>query len=366
MKREDIYQLLAEAKSALATTHPDAKSIKDKVDEKTNTQYEKCVRRIFGVTPLSGNLKLPSDAKSIITKVRESKKKSTLRMYARSVRHISMQILQSKLKDADIAQRQGNWVEVERIVSLPSFKALTKLSPMLPAEYSENWEAESGRKGKKSSLLRLPKDWREQMCVRSKGQFRVPMILCMLTGARPVEFEYGIQLRLTGDSLIVGILGAKVTENAGQKFRVFKLAKHSLTLELIKYLKFDDKDKALVKVKNGNSITTHMREVGNKIWPRRKESITCYTARHAMAAECKQAVYEGANTDLVSQVLGHVVDKTATYYGNRFQTGGVSVVPSDVNVPRQVRRKTQQRSKERRSEGKMPSQKAMAMAPTKL
>jgi len=31
------------------------------------------------------------------------------------------------------------------------------------------------------------------------------------------------------------------------------------------------------------------RAVGKKIWPKRKESITVYTARHAMAADCKAA-----------------------------------------------------------------------------
>ena len=55
-----------------------------------------------------------------------------------------------------------------------------------------------------------------------------------------------------------------------------------------------------------------MREVGMKLWPRRKENITAYTIRHAMAADCKAAITQGADPNLVSQVLGHVVDKTAS------------------------------------------------------
>jgi len=72
------------------------------------------------------------------------------------------------------------------------------------------------------------------------------------------------------------------------------------------------RDVMLVKVEHGNSVTTYMRKIGKKLWPRKKQSITVYTARHAMAADCKAGIHEGIYPDLVSQVLGHVVDKTSS------------------------------------------------------
>ena len=103
----------------------------------------------------------------------------------------------------------------------------------------------------------------------------------------------------------------------------------------------------------GNSVTTHMRSVGKKIWPLKKEAITVYTARHAMASDCKAAVDNGASKDLVSQVLGHIVDKTATYYGTRFHSGKGSVAPSEIVVPKPIKHIYPGRSVKRKTDGTM-------------
>ncbi|MDZ4142022.1 MAG: hypothetical protein U1C48_08460 [Methylotenera sp.] len=357
MDRAEIYQIINNAKKTLLPSHQNAASIKTKVTDKAGKQYLKCAQRIFGINSETNQLVLPDDANIVINIIKQVRKKSTLRMYARSVRHVAMYNLYTLLKEADSAQRDKNWSKVEKIVSHPNFTVLITLSEMLPSSYTENWQAEAPRKGKKSSLLRLPEDWREQMFAISSGQFTIPMLVCMLSGCRPAELEKGVIIKLDKSSLYIHISGAKVKENAGQEFRVFKLTEHPLTKELINSLDFNDRNEALVKVDNGNSVTTHMRKLGKSIWPRRKESITVYTARHAMAAACKQAIFQGADPDLVSQVLGHIVDKTATYYGNRFQSSGISVAPTTVKVPKPIRQKAHARSQVRRADGKMPSQK---------
>lgn len=102
-----------------------------------------------------------------------------------------------------------------------------------------------------------------------------------------------------------------------------------------------------VAVNHGNSLTTHLRSKAKALWPARKESITTYSARHALAADCKKAIHDGADPDLVSQVLGHVVDKTASYYGSISQSGGISVAPTDVVVPKGIRHKAKERNKRR-------------------
>ena len=357
MTREEIYKLIADAKQALKPANQDAANVNTKVTGKAQVQYIKDVARIFGRNPDNKKITLPKDAHLIIQIVQQSKKITTLRKYARSVRHASINNLNEHLNKIEEGQRCGNWLKVEKIVSTPEFKALTDLSGMLPADYRENWAPTIKRKSKKTSLSRLPKDWREKMVEKSEGQFRIPMMIAFLSGVRPEELQKGVQVKLFNNCLYVHIKGAKVKENAGQEYRQFKLAYHPLTDLLIKLLKENGQSEMLVKVDKGNSVTNHMRAVGKKIWPKRKESITAYTARHAMAADCKSAIVNGADPDLVSKVLGHCVDKTASFYGNRFQSGGTSVVPSDVQVPKAVRQKSKERNERRRTDNKVPSRK---------
>ena len=357
MERQEIYQLIAEAKLALRATTEYAADSKTVVTAKAQAQYLKDARRIYGVDN-SNKLSHPVEASTIIASVRKAKTKSTLRKYARSVRHIALAMMKQVLRDADKYQRSANWEDVERLVSSQQFSALVQICKMMPADYAQNWAPERKRKGKKASLARLPTNWREQMLTLSKGQYRLSMLVCMLTGCRPHEVEKGIVFKKSGSVLAVHIRGAKVTEYAGQEYRMFKLPDNELKAELLEMLRFDEKGVAVVKVKHGNSITTHMRKLGQSLWPRRKESITVYTARHAMAAACKQAIFEGAEPDLASKILGHIVDKTLSYYGNRYQAGGVNIVPTAVKVPKGVHHKSKERNIARRSNNKVPSRKS--------
>ena len=76
-----------------------------------------------------------------------------------------------------------------------------------------------------------------------------------------------------------------------------------------------------------------------------------------MAAACKAAIAGGADPDLVSQVLGHIVDETASYYGNRFQSGGRNIVPSDIKVTKAIKHKQRTRIEARKLGGEIPSKK---------
>jgi integrase len=356
--RQEVYQRIKDAKAALKPTVLFAKSVDEAVTDDANKQYLKDATRIFGVNKVTGDVCTPHDASIIVKKVQTAKTKNTLRKYARAVRYVASFFLKSVLKVAGDAQRNNNWAKVESLVSDARFEALTILASMLPADYDDhNWEAQRHRKGKKSSLLRLPEDWRELMAAKSTGQYRIPMMVALMTGCRPAELENGVTLKIINDELYVHIIGAKVKKTAGQETRKFRLADHPLTTELKGAIESEGLVEKIVQVKSGNSVTTHMRSVGKKIWPRRKESITVYTARHAIAADCKAATAEGAEEDLVSKVLGHVVDKTASYYGARSQSGRGSIAPSEVSVPREVRNKQRNRSSNRMVNGKIANQK---------
>lgn len=364
MERQAIYDLIDNAKQALISTHPDGATKDAVVTEDAQKQYMKEAKRLFGTDPTTGKLIAPRAPGPVIAAVRAAKTLATLRKRARSVRHFTMAILKAALKLADTAQRAGDWDEVERFVTHPEFCSCVTLSTMMPADYTDGWVAEKPRSSKKKSLTGLPPNWRELVAEAADGQFRNAVLVALLTGCRPAELEKGVLIERIKGGLYATIQGAKVKETAGQKQRRFRIADHPITNMLMRVMDESDEahDKLLVEVKHGNSVTTNMRDIGKKLWSKKKQSITVYTARHAMAADCKAAIHDGADPDMVSQVLGHVVDKTASYYGARFQSGGISVAPTEVVVPREIKQKVRARNNSRAVERGLLKKQSISLA----
>jgi integrase len=349
MERQALYALINIAKRALQPSHPDGATKDTVVTADAHKQYMKEAKRLFGFNPKTKNLIATEAPELVIAAVRTAKTLATLRKRARSVRYIAMTILKAGLKEVDTAQRSGDWNKVEQLITHPQFCACVTLAQMMPADYAEGWTAEKPRSSKKKSLTGLPPDWRELVAEAADGQFRNAVLVVLLTGCRPAELEKGVLIERIKGSLYATIQGAKVKHNAGQKQRKFRIADHPITNMLMRVMDESDetRDKLLVEVKHGNSVTTNMRKTGKKLWPKKKQSITAYTARHAMAADCKVAIYDGADPDIVSQVLGHIVDKTASYYGARFQSGGISVAPTELVVPKAIKQKVRARNHHR-------------------
>lgn len=367
MERNEIYQILFNAKNALKSKHPDSASISSKVEIATANKYEVNAQRIFRNLMHSKSDATPTDAAAVIRHIREAQKVSTLRMYARSVRHVSMQLLQTQLKLADEAQRKGDWMTVEKTVTTPQFEALTTLSNMLPSDYQktkspyfpEEWKASKKRKSKKTSLHSLPVDWREQIVAQSSGQFYLPTLIIMLTGCRPQEVANGVFIKRKHGDLYTKIIGAKVVKDkAGQEVRAFKLSDNALTALLSAYMNQNSitKDSLLITLDKPNSVTTHIRALAKRLWPKHA-AITSYSGRHAMAADCKSfvALNPNADPDLVSKTLGHRVDKTSSYYGTKSQSVGIlGMTPSKVVVTTKIKHKSKARNEARKDNGEIP------------
>jgi len=68
---------------------------------------------------------------------------------------------------------------------------------------------------------------------------------------------------------------------------------------------------------------------GKRAWPEHPHSISAYSLRHAFAEDLKKSDLSRAD---ISAALGHMVDKTASFYGHRGQParGGHSVAPTKV------------------------------------
>lgn len=357
MDKQEIFDRIKGAKDALNSLNPDAASVDTKTNSKTTDQYEQTVRNLFGMQPDTGIIILPTDPRIVIAEVhKRARTLSTLRKYARSVRYAALKLLDNRLKQVNQAQRAKDWEKVERIVSSPKFHTYTVLSTMMPSDYKNNWKPKRKRKGKKSSSRGLPANWRVQLANAVHGKYRNAAIVCILTGCRPGELQMGIEITRKNGKLYVLIKGVKVTENAGQETREFCIANHPVAKILMQIMdeRPETHDQIIVKVDFGNSVTTHIRATGIKLWPNHKESITVYTLRHAMAADCKKATNNakdiGADVDydLVSKVLGHCVDKTCSYYGSPSQSAGDSVAPTEVEVPHIIKQKVSARNEQRK------------------
>ena len=186
MEKDEIIKRMNDAKAALKSSHPDAITIQTEVKTETAAQYKKNAWRIFDEIAdvgagLGGADIIPTDAAKVIGKIREAQTASTLRMRAHSVRYVAMLLLRRLYKQAEAAQRAGEWDAAERIVSMPQYTALTKLCELFPSDYRnpifpdfpEPWKPSKMRKSKKTSLHRLSQTWREEIAAHSLGQFRL-------------------------------------------------------------------------------------------------------------------------------------------------------------------------------------------------
>lgn len=336
--RREIYAKIKEARDALKPEHADAATAQTKLTPNTEADYLKVARRLYGLES-DNSISPPHNLDAIINKVRAVAKASTLRKYARAVRHVALVELNRILKMLDQAQRDDRFDLVESVVMQPAFDGYIKLAQWLPEKYKDDWEPKEKRRGKKSSLRGLPNDWREQMAENSSGQYHIPMLIVLVTGCRPVELKTGVHLEVIDGDLYASINGAKVTDHSGQEKRILKLADNPISL-FLKDHALKNNGNITEQVDKPNSISTHMRSVGKRIWPKRKESITAYTARHAIAADCKDSEQNESVPDFVSQVLGHRADDTKSFYGAKSQSKSKAFVPLLVSVTNSIKHKT--------------------------
>lgn len=110
----------------------------------------------------------------------------------------------------------------------------------------------------------------------------------------------------------------------------------------------------LVKVPSGAAVSKYMVRLGKMLCKNHKDNISMYTARHAMASDCKKAVQMGADPLLTSKVLGHRVNTTARTYGHYSQSSGGGVAPSAAEVTYNVRIKQSSRPIQRKSKNMKP------------
>lgn len=358
MEKQDIEQLIREARviASWGEVDPITGVAIVQASLSTDADYKKYAYPIFGLNPLKDVI-WPRNACVIIQRVQAAKTLATLKKYATAVRYVAIEELGKRLDQIDIIKTGDRWDLIEKTLTHNRFQAMLSLAKMYPAEYKENWKAARPKAGKKNSAKGLSDEWREQLTPTFSGQYKIPATIAALTGARPAELETGVLLRRDGDQLFAEISGAKVTDHAGQKTRIVQIHHHMKSI-LLEYMDLqEDASQTLVKAINGNSLTTHIRAKARKLFPGHTEDITSYTFRHTVASDAKRLVAEKrADPDSVSMLLGHRVDKTATFYGHYSKSSSGGMAPTVVSATHAIRRKLRPRNEARKKAGKMPSQ----------
>jgi integrase len=190
----------------------------------------------------------------------------------------------------------------------------------------------------KRQINKLDIDFRAKLVAKAyEDESKYADILALLwaTGCRPAELEKGISFGKYADGWGFTIQGCKINEEKkrGQEKRVFKLDVVDEQLKarleaLYKRLYKNDQKPAVFQLSEEttiNGLAKYTRRLSQKLWPRRKEHVSPYSFRHALATDLKNAT--GLSRSTVAQVLGHRSEASQDAYGRK---GGKSKSPVSV------------------------------------
>lgn len=342
MNSMDLHDKIRKARSARQPRHPYGAKPGQQIAPELHVEYETIANRIFAQVDYiaQGEILHPLDADQVIEFIRSYHKRKTILKYARAVRYVSLRVLGGLLSLQDQYQRVGDQAKWEAIVASDCFSAWTKLCEFMPADYLEGCTDKKKRSSKADVLRDLPENWREMIyekCLTKAvhPKYALPILLLCATGCRPKEIENGAVVRLDGNQIEIEIKGAKVSEQSGQEFRKIRLRKSIFESELRDWLVKAGTNEATVQFEPSNSLTTHIRNLAKELWPKNKKAVTSYVFRHAIANDTRANGREIGDPLAVSKVLGHRVDKTASFYGGK-SLGRSHLSPLSVQVPRPI------------------------------
>lgn len=191
---------------------------------------------------------------------------------------------------------------------------------------------------KKTQMKTLDEYWPDKIwsaiCAINGGKgaaWRLAAAALAVTGARPAELEKGITfsaIKRDGKNGIEAVIhGAKLIKDfRGQPERKFVWMSHTETHrepELIALTKAiaAAPDRRLVVQYDAEAISTKLREVSQKIWPRRRHHITAYCYRELLSTTAKEA---DVPPEELAQAMGHLSSYSQNSYAHagRKKRGG--------------------------------------------
>lgn len=185
-------------------------------------------------------------------------------------------------------------------------------------------DAPRPRRSKRAGLARLPADWREQMwgAAPAESPYRAALAILHLAGARPAELLAGVQVVADDGKLHITMEGAKrgVDQQHGRESRTITVAIEGAQATWLFELAAAANGGMTVQIANTKRLADEVTRIGRKLWPRKKETVSPYSYRHAYAADVKAAFPD--DWDTVAAALGHSVPETQRLYGRAQQSRG--------------------------------------------
>lgn len=193
---------------------------------------------------------------------------------------------------------------------------------------------------KRTQMRTFDDDWPDQIWSAAnqvgggKGAaWLLPLAAIAVTGCRPAALEKGIRFAVVtvdGKRCIEAtIQGVKLTENRGQpehKFRWFTDSQTHRKGELLALTKavMSAPGRNLVVTYDAEAISTRLREISTRLWPRRKNKITGYCYRELLSSIAKAS---GADPVELALAMGHRSTESQGAYARAGRTRGGTGAP---------------------------------------
>lgn len=176
----------------------------------------------------------------------------------------------------------------------------------------------SGRVSKRTSIRKLPNNWRERIQEQMQNsKYRDAALILHLSGCRPCELVKGVEVRIKPDnSAEIYIKGGKQNERiqSGQTLRRITYAAGTPEAEKIK-----DMDKGEIKISSAQAFQKRYKDAAIKALGKPGKRISPYSARHQFSADMKKNGYTKVE---VAAAMGHQSTRSQGQYGTSQQGGG--------------------------------------------
>jgi hypothetical protein len=194
-------------------------------------------------------------------------------------------------------------------------------------------------RSKKPQMRTFDDDWADQIwravCMINGGKgalWALPLAALAVTGCRPANLERGIAFALVkheGKTYIEAtIKGVKLTSTRGQpeykiRWGASDTHRESELLAIAESVAASPQRRIVVKY-DAEAISTRLRELSEKLWPRRKNKITAYCYRELLSSTAKSA---GAPAEELALALGHLSTESQGRYARGTNRGKPSKKP---------------------------------------
>jgi integrase len=176
----------------------------------------------------------------------------------------------------------------------------------------------SGRVSKRTSIRKLPQNWREQVQAQlQNSKYRDAALILHLSGCRPGELVKGVEVRIKQDgSAEMYIKGCKQNDRiqSGQTLRRITYAADTPHAAMLKEV-----GQGEIKIQSAQAFQKRYKDAAVRALGKPGKRVTPYSARHQFSADMKKNGYSKIE---VAAAMGHQSTRSQGQYGMGNQSKG--------------------------------------------